>query len=39
VTTGPIELQTGADPSFLTQESDELLLQESADAILLDDPT
>ena len=39
VTTGPVELKTGLPESFMLQESDDLILQESADAMLLEDPS
>lgn len=39
LTTGPVQLNTGALDNLLLQESDDLLLQESDDGILLEDPT
>lgn len=39
ITTGPIDLSTGSLRGYINQESDELLLQESDDGILLEDPS
>lgn len=39
LTTGPVKLSTGALDSLLLQESTDLLLQESDEGILLEDPT
>ena len=37
VTTGTIDLHTGQPDGFVLQEQDDLILQENADGILLED--